>query len=112
MRISAVEHFSKHKVLTDSKFSHMRRFSSFFNWIFHKTFVVTIVTFLHMVNMKSAGLVCLAALEPRLSTVKILAIFLPLEPKVVSGCFNSKFNVCSNKYGLVLGMLSDLGGVS
>ena len=114
MRISTVKHFSKHysTVLTNSKFSHIWGFSSLFNWIFYETFVVTFVTFLHTFNMKSAGFVCLVALEPRLSTVNVLAIFLPLELKVVSVCFNSKFNICSNECWLVIRMLSDLGEVS
>ena len=65
--------------LTDSKSSHIRNCSTLFNWILNKAFVVSLVTFLHMLNAKGASIVSLAALEPRFILVNIFAIFLPQE---------------------------------
>ena len=62
----------------------------YFNWILHKTFVMTFVTFLHGIHVKGAGIVSIITLEPRLIAVNLFAIFLPLELKVVSCGFNSK----------------------
>ena len=76
--------------LTDSKFSHMCSLAIYFNWILHKTFVMTFITFLHSINVKGAGVVSVITLEPKLIADNLLAIFLPLELKVVSCGFNSK----------------------
>ena len=69
---------------------------------------MTFVTFLHMVNTKRASVFSLADFEPRLMVNNISLIFLPLELKVISSCFNLEGYICSSRYGLVLGMLSDL----
>ena len=67
------------KELTDIKFSLVRSLFTLANCILNKTFVVSLVTFLHMLNVKGASIVSLAALEPRFILVNILAIFLPQE---------------------------------
>ena len=70
----------------------------YFNWIFYKAFVVTLVTFLHSVNVKGAGVGVMDTLESRLIPINVYAIFLPLELKVVSSGFNSKGCVNSSHY--------------
>ena len=65
-----------------------------------------------MLKIKGAGLVSLAALEPRGVSVDILAIFLPLELKVVSCGFNSKGCGCSSCYRLAIRLSSDLRGIN
>ena len=40
---------------------------------------MSLVNFLHMLNVKGTGIVSLAALEPRFILVNIFAIFLPQE---------------------------------
>ena len=65
--------------LTDSKSSHIRNCSTLFNWILNKAFVVSLVTFRHMLNVKGAGIVSLAAFKPRFILVNSFAIFSPQE---------------------------------
>ena len=59
---------------------------------------MTFVTSPHMLNMKHAGIVSLAALESRIIPVNVYAIFLPLELKVISRGFNCEGCNCEGCY--------------
>ena len=96
--------------LTNFKFSRFWRHSTLFNWILHKTSVVTFITFLHTLNPKGAGAVSLARRQPRIIAVNFCTVFLPLKLKIISCGFNIEGYVCSSRYFLVLRMLCDCRG--
>ena len=65
-----------------------------------------------MLNSKGAGAVSLAGRKPRVITVNVGTIFLPLKLKVISFGFNIEGYVCSRRYCLVLRMSCDLRGTN
>ena len=104
--------FCEVKLYTNRKICFNWRLSILFNWILYQASVVTFVTFLNTANTKRASVFGLADFELTVIVNNISLTFLPLELKIISCGFNSEGYICSSSYWLVLGMLSDLGGIS
>ena len=105
-------HYQQNYKLTNCKFSLFWGHSTLFNWILHKTSVVTFVNFLHTLNSKGAGAFSQTEREPRVIAVNVCTFSLPLKPKIISCGFNIESCVCFRRYCLVLRMLCDLRGIN